>query len=142
MEEVVSQKKKYVLFAIIVGLVILLLAGAAYFLFAKQGLSAEGEYQAVFLSNGQVYFGQLEEMNDRYVEMNDIYYLQLKESLQGENGSSIEQPDLSLAKLGNELHGPEDKMYINRDHILFIENLKEDSKVVEAIKNHKNGLGL
>ena len=44
--------------------------------------------------------------------------------------------NLSLVKLGNELHGPEDAMYINMDHVLFTEELKEDSRVVDAVKRY------
>ena len=40
---------------------------------------------------------------------------------------------MSLIKLGEELHEPEDLMIINKDNILFIENLKADSKIVKAI---------
>ena len=44
-----------------------------------------------------------------------------------------------LTKLGGEIHGPEDKMIVNRQQVLFIENLKPDSKVVQLIKDHKLG---
>ena len=47
------------------------------------------------------------------------------------------QPQLSLVKLGNELHGPQDKMEINDAHIIFIESLKQDGRVVEAIARYK-----
>jgi hypothetical protein len=40
---------------------------------------------------------------------------------------------VSLIKLGSELHGPEDQMSINRDQILFFENMKNSSKINEAI---------
>ena len=36
-----------------------------------------------------------------------------------------------------ELHGPEDRMYINREHVLFIEDLQPDSKVVQAIEAYQ-----
>ena len=44
---------------------------------------------------------------------------------------------ISLIKLGNELHGPTDEMRITRSHILFIEDLKNDSAVVLAIKTFR-----
>ncbi len=47
------------------------------------------------------------------------------------------QGDVSLLKLGNELHGPEDWMEINPAHILFIEELKPDGKVAKAIDAYK-----
>jgi hypothetical protein len=45
----------------------------------------------------------------------------------------------SLVKLGEELHGPEDEMVINNEHIIFTERLKADSQVVSAIAEHKSG---
>lgn len=100
-------------------------------------------YQAVFLTNNQVYFGKLS-MSHRSVMLSDIYYLQVTQNLQaptGEqaSGTTPAQPQINLIKLGNELHGPQDAMYIERDKILFWENMKDDSKVVEAIKKNKSG---
>ncbi len=97
---------------------------------------ASGKYQAVFLSNGQVYFGQTSRENSDIVTLKDIYYLQVTRAIQPATEGQTEQSELSLVKLGNELHGPNDEMRINRDHILFIEDLKEDGKVVQAIQKY------
>lgn len=96
------------------------------------------EFQAVFLTNGQVYFGKLSNTQGQYVLLADIYYLQVTPVLQtkteGQPGSQANpQQQLSLVKLGNELHAPVDKMLINRDQILFFEDLKNDGRVVKAI---------
>ncbi|PIU57084.1 MAG: hypothetical protein COS89_05260 [Deltaproteobacteria bacterium CG07_land_8_20_14_0_80_38_7] len=103
---------------------------------------AEEEYSAVFLSNGQVYFGRVgETANRNYTELIDIYYLQAYNPplQQAANEQSATQPELSLVKLGNELHGPQDRMEINNDHIVFIEHLKTNGKVVEAILKYREG---
>ena len=99
----------------------------------------ESAESAVFLVNGQVYFGKLSFSKNQFITLRDIYYLQLAQSPQPENATKNngEQPQLSLVKLGDELHGPTDEMKINRDQILFIEKLKENSKVVEAIKRYE-----
>src|ERR1051325_7186399 len=76
-----------------------------------------GQYQALFLTNGQVYFGKLSNVDDKYVRMTDIYYLQVQQSVQPADKNT--QPQVSLAKLGSELHGPEDAMEVNRDQVLF-----------------------
>lgn len=95
----------------------------------------KNHYQAVFLTNGQVYFGKLSEVGDKYAQLNDIYYLQVQQSVQPADQNKEAQ--VSLAKLGDELHGPKDQMSISSDQILFWENLKDDAKVVQAIKQHK-----
>lgn len=96
------------------------------------------EYQAVFLEGGQVYFGKLKSMKDNHLNLVDVYYLNVNDqNVQPEQDSAAQQ-NLSLIKLGCELHGPRDQMIINREHVLFWENLKNDSRVAEAIKEWQN----
>lgn len=94
------------------------------------------QYQAVFLDNGQVYFGKLSSLNSDYVQLTDIYYLQVDQQVQPDQ-STTPQQQISLAKLGNELHGPEDQMFINPDKIVFWENLKDSGQVTEAIVQYQ-----
>ncbi len=99
------------------------------------------KYQAVFLSNGQVYFGKVTDANNQTLVLENIYYLRSADNLQtsqAKNSTSTPATDnFSLVKLGNELHGPEDKMSINLSQVLFVEDLKYDSKVVEAIRAYE-----
>lgn len=88
------------------------------------------EYQAVFLTNGQTYFGKLTAPGGDFYYLRKVYYLAQQKSLQTGKPSGE-----TLVKLGNEIHGPEDLMVINRKAILFIENLKPTGKVSQAI-NH------
>jgi hypothetical protein len=97
------------------------------------------KYQALFLNSqdGQVYFGKLSTYNDQYYKLVDIYYVRVENRIQPEGENQQSQQNISLAKLGNELHGPEDVMYVNKDHVLFWENLKEDGQVVKAIREYQ-----
>lgn len=100
------------------------------------------KYQAVFLDSqdGQVYFGRLEVYNQRLYRLTDIFYVRVEQPIQPEGQDQQQQANISLAKLGNELHGPQDAMYIARDKVLYWENLKEDGQVVTAITEFiKNG---
>lgn len=127
------QMKNWRLILIIV--IVVLFIGASFVLFAKKGLVFSGKNnqenirQAIFLANGQVYFGEVETENNRYLIVRSIYYLKAQDQLDANN------PDkkISIIKLGDELHGPEDKMYINRTQVLFYENMRKDSKINEAI---------
>jgi hypothetical protein len=98
-------------------------------------------YQAVFLTNGQVYFGKMSNPDSQYITLKDIFYLQVNQQQDLQSGATQqapqEQPQLSLVKLGNELHGPVDSMQINRDQVLFFEDLRADGKVVDAINQYK-----
>lgn len=98
------------------------------------GQSPKGDqYQAVFLTNGQVYFGKLKGTSGSYLTLKDVYYIQSNPQQAGGAASASPNPQLSLVQLGNEIHGPESQMQISSNQVIFWENLKGDSKVVEAI---------
>ncbi len=103
---------------------------------------AKDKYQAVFLNGGQVYFGKVTTANSKYLTLNDIYYLKVNQAVQP--GQEPKSSDISLVKLGCELHGPYDQMVINNDQVIFWENLKDDGQVVKAVKQFQqqnpNGL--
>ena len=130
---------------VILILIILILIGAGVYLYSTDWQmpwdSEGGEYQAVFITGDQVYFGKLSNERSAYPTLRDIYYLQVNQPIQpiqtDENGNALQQPDLQLVKFGNELHGPSDEMRINRDHILLIEDLRENSPVVQAIREYQ-----
>lgn len=86
------------------------------------------KWQAVFLNNDQVYFGHLQEKNRDYAVLKNTYYFRA-----AEQSPSNQQQQINLIKLGNELHGPEDEIYIPKNQILFWENLKSDSQVARII---------
>jgi hypothetical protein len=118
-------------------------ANGAYTAITANSAVKSAQYQAVFLTNGQVYFGKYSEINNQYVKLTDIYYLQVQQAVQPKDSSttSSSNQQVSLAKLGGELHGPEDVMFINRDQVLFWENLKNSGKVVQAILNYQSSGG-
>lgn len=88
--------------------------------------------QAVFLTGGQVYFGRLAAQGD-YFTLADVFYLaNASETLDPRNPGQ-------LVKRGSELHGPRDPMLIPRDKVLFVENMRDDSEVVAAIRQFRAG---
>lgn len=96
--------------------------------------------QAVFLNNGQVYFGNIQTLNKDYLVMTNIFYLQNSTaSTQDKNAST----QVSLVKLGCELHMPYDSMVINTAQVTFWENVKDDGQVAKAAsefnKQNPNG---
>jgi hypothetical protein len=87
-------------------------------------------YQAVFLTGGQVFFGKLQQENDEYFLLYDVFYLSVPDQ-PGAQGQ--------LIKRGNELHGPKEPMIIPARDVLFIENLRDDGEVAVAIRKFKAG---
>mgnify|MGYP001589180218 CR=1 FL=1 len=101
-----------------------------------------GPRQAIFLIGGQeVYFGYASSLRNQVVVLTDVYYIQAQQQpIQPSDTKTTipNAPEINLVKLGNELHGPKDRMEINRDRIAFIEDMKDDSKINEAIKAYIN----
>jgi flagellar basal body-associated protein FliL len=97
--------------------------------------------QAVFLNTGQVYFGHIKTLNNKYFVVTDIYYLQTASS--DSNASNNANSNVTLVKLGCELHEPYDQMVINSDQVTFWENLQDNGQVAKAVstfqKQNPNG---
>jgi hypothetical protein len=150
----VGKKSSWLKSLITLIVVIVIIGGGIYLISDYTGISLpsmssvklNGEWQAVFLTNGQVYFGKIVRIDDEIVTLKDIYYLQVVEQpLQTSQQGAAEQDQtqkqeqrLTLIKLGNEIHGPKDEMMINRDQVIIIEDLKDDSRVVQAINDYLN----
>jgi hypothetical protein len=102
--------------------------------FAQQQVDKD-RYQAVFLTGGQVYFGNITTITKDTIKLENIYYL--KTGTVDKSGNPTAGSDASLVKLGNELHKPDDAMIIERKNVSFWENLKGDSEVSTAIDSYK-----
>jgi hypothetical protein len=85
------------------------------------------QLSAVFLQDGQAYFGHLEDVPwSGTITLRDVYYF--------EDASKV-TTDLALAlvKRGGELHQPVDVIRIRRDRVLVVERVSLDSPVGQAI---------
>ncbi len=133
-----ARKEKRVFVHLLLSLIILVVIVAVVVVIVlARGGKKEASWQAVFLTNGQTYFGHITKTTNNFVVLEDVYYLQAQTVPPEKEGEQPTQ-QLTLAKLGQqEFHGPENEMKINRDHILFIENLRSDSQVVQTIEQIK-----
>jgi len=87
---------------------------------------------AVFLLDGQAYFGHLDDSPfSGTIVLRDVYYL---------NDASKVTTDypVGLVKRGNELHQPVDVMYIRRDKVVAIERVTLTSPVGQAIASQRS----
>lgn len=134
------------MFTVLLGIALLLAAVTLYVALASPDSESKqinkSEYQAVFITNtagasiqSSVYFGKIINLNDKFVTLTNVFYIQAP--TQTQSSSSTTNTNLTLLKLGTtELHMPEDKMIINRSAITFWENLKDSSQVVTKIKEY------
>jgi len=136
-------KMKHIAMAVVAAVVIIVLLLGGLFLYrSSTGANIESDkFQAVFLTNGQVYFGKLQTLNSEYMKINNIFYLQTKAAASSTNPqktSDQSATDVQLIKLGSEIHGPEDQMIISKTQILFFENLKSDGTVSKTIQKYNS----
>lgn len=93
------------------------------------------KFYAVFLDNGDVYFGKLSEKDSPFVTLDNAFYLRVSQT--DVQGNPVASPQLNLVKLGNEVHKPIGTIEIQRNHILSIQELAPDSQVIKIIKEQQ-----
>lgn len=119
---------------------ILALAAITYLAFAKDGTNQNkyvesNKYQAVFLTNGQVYFGNVSDINKDFIRLQNIYYL-TQNTTTDSKGNTTADGNYTLVKLGcQQIHDPTDEMLISQNQVSFWENLQDSGKVVTSIKS-------
>jgi hypothetical protein len=135
-----SDDGKWARIGVVVALaaVVILLLGVIGFAASSDTAKPEQKYvdksklQAVFLNTGQVYFGNVGSLNNRYLVLHNIYYLQTANGSAASSTTNTSS-NVSLVKLGCELHEPFDQMVINRDQVTFWENLQDNGQVAKAV---------
>lgn len=136
----VAKTVRFELFVVVIGVALLLVAVSLWlatgnFTNAETKQINTKEYQAVFLTNGQVYFGKVGTLNGNFVSLTHVFYIENQNSTS--SSTTTASSNYTLRKLGvSELHAPEDKMVINREQVSFWENLKDSSQVVTKIKEY------
>jgi len=105
--------------------IIIILAVALVAIIYWQKVGFNKNYWAVYLNTGDLYFGKLNYFPK--LSLSDAYLLQRNEQNQ--------QNPFSVSKFSNAFWGPEDRIYINKDDIVWKTKLKDDSQIVNFIKN-------
>lgn len=105
----------------IVGILLVTLGAVIYW----QKVGFEKSYWAVYLDSGDLYFGKLNKFPR--LSLRDVYFLQ--------GNPDDQQNPLTMAKFSQAFWGPEDKIYLNEKKIVWKAKLKENSQVVQFIKN-------
>lgn len=90
--------------------------------------SGTEKLSAVFLIDGEAYFGHLDDVPwSDTVGLTDVYYLE-------DASKTTTDLPVGLLKRGGELHQPADGMRIRRDKVLAIERVRLDSPLALAIE--------
>lgn len=104
---------------------------AVYFLLPQGERINNDGYQVVYMTSGQAYFGKLKNTSGGYLVLNTPYTAQDVKS----EGEKSEQTSTTLVKVSQQQYGPEESMSLKSDQVLFWQNLRDDSKVAQAINN-------
>lgn len=115
------QKNKFYTIGLIVA--IILLSVLVYVSFVNK-VEKQPTYHAVFLRTGDMYFGRLSRFPK--LTLSDVWFIQ--------RNIDEEQGGFNLMKYSNAMFGPEDKMEINKENVVWISKLRDDSQVVEFIQ--------
>lgn len=82
---------------------------------------------AVFLLDGQAYFGHLDDNSlSGTMVLRDVYYF-------ADASKSTADLQIALTQRGSEVHQPVSEMRIRRDKVLVVEHVTLDSPVARAI---------
>jgi len=119
-------KDKFFKIALIVAIILLMIL--VYISFVDKTKAIKNPYYAVYLQTGDMYFGKLSRFPK--LTLSDIWFLQ--------RSIDEEQGGFDLIKFSNAMFGPKDKMEINRDNVVWISKLRDDSEVVKFILQSKN----
>lgn len=136
-----KKEKKFTKQALVGVIGIVVVLGLLWWFFLRNvGIPAyvdTSKYQVVCLQSGECYFGKITSVSSDTVQIKNVFYVQ-KTTDTSATSKTTDSSDnnLQLIKLGNEVHGPEDMMAINRSQVLYIENLKSDGKVTQTINTY------
>lgn len=135
------EKRPSALVVMIIGALVVLLLIAGFLWWGSRGPSpTAGQYQAVVLTNGQVYFGTLTNTNGTYLHLENAYYTKKQDVPASATDAQKKAVDanVSLVKVGSELYGPANSLNIKSEQVLFWQDLRPDSKVATAIASAKS----
>jgi hypothetical protein len=121
----IMEKNKFYTIGLIMAIILL---GVLVYISFVNKTDKQPTYHAVFLQTGDMYFGKLSRFPK--LTLTDVWFLQ--------RNIDEEQAGFNLMKFSNAMFGPEDKMEINKENVIWISKLRDDSQVVAFILQSKN----
>ena len=119
-----SRSARFARVGLAIAILVLTFLAVRYWDFVVPSVGAR--YQAVFLANGQTYFGRYHDRIGPYAKMENAFYIASQPTT--EEGQT---PESRLIRRGSELHEPLPFVLIPKTAILFVEDLRSDSQVAQ-----------
>lgn len=108
---------------------LVLLAGALGYLLWQTHLMPPERYHAVLLTSGDLYFGKLHRFPT--LSLTDVYFL--------ERNPGDPQAPFRLTRLTDAVWGPGDRLELNRESVIWVNRLPDESPVARAIEAARLG---
>lgn len=130
-----KQNKGWMMMTLLI--LIIILVGALWFI--KQPDSnfvKDTNLKAIALDNGQVYYAQVAKEDALNIYLDDVYYIQTEQRVIPAQDEESEDQIVNvpvLVKRGDEIHKPTGLLQINRDRVVGIETIGEDSEILIEI---------
>jgi hypothetical protein len=117
-----------VLFGLLATTIVALLALLVYLQEVRSPIEtdASATYHAIFLTNGQVFFGHITDVRKQSIRLGNVYYIQTRTNMQTKETANV------LVLRGKEWHRPSHTT-INMQHVLWVETVAEESDVANLI---------
>jgi small nuclear ribonucleoprotein (snRNP)-like protein len=104
---------------------------------------------AVTMTNGQTYFGRLEKFGPHTVVLFDVYYLQVNAADSEETtiddvttdsvaDTTTNDSNVKLVKLADDFYQPNNYVILNRDQIVYWQQLSNSSPIIAAINDYED----
>lgn len=98
------------------------------------------KYQIVYTVNGQAYFGKIVAINDDFLVMQHVYVAKsenVPNTATEKQKQDLEQ-NTAIVRTTSQVYGPEDKMQLSKQNVLFWQDLSKTSKVSQAINQDQS----
>lgn len=120
--------------------VVIILSFAWFFTSNSKDLQKEYKFKAIYLENDQVYYAKVVKEDALNIYLDDVYYIQMQEKSipseeEGGEPSVVSVP--VLIKRGQELHQPTGWMQLNRDKVIAVEEIGENSEILKEINKQE-----
>ncbi|BCX16259.1 MAG: hypothetical protein KatS3mg098_488 [Candidatus Parcubacteria bacterium] len=103
---------------------ILLTSVFLFFYFSKFDFD---DYYAVYLKTGDIYFGKLSRFP--YLSLSNVWYLRTNS-----------QGEVSISRFDQSVWGPEDKIKINKDQVVWIAKISPTSQIFSLVSGKSSNL--
>lgn len=94
-------------------------------------------WYAIKLIDGDIIYGKVDDTSKDPLTVNPVYYNYDQKKEADKKKTANETGDIRLVRRGQETHGPDGAVQIFKSQTVFLENLRDDSKVLKVIQDNE-----